>query len=196
MAMEFTSIAARFVAGGIIAGVAGAAIYESLRAYQDMAASLADEAEANAYNNDVRLMLDAIRSGRQELATGLTLGGALVRLRENLAGGGRHFEGIFKARPEEVVGVPPGPELFVYFNVNQFTCCAEGGAPAPHPIQVGPVRQWTANLRRLAGPFDSKAEAIGWICAGRVVYPHGPEGTWARFGSTILTRVPCRVTVR
>lgn len=192
--MDFTSVAARLTAAGLIAGTAGAATYAVLQEYRGQMESLGNAKEAESYNNDVRLLLGAIRTGRQQLAPGLTLGDALVRLRANRDGGRLHFEGIF--RRAVVADPPPGQPWFVYYDVTQVTCCKEGNVPAPHPIRVGPVPQWLPSLRRLAGPFDSRSAAVQWICEGRAVYSHYHARAWARFGDTILTEVPCPITAR
>ena len=98
------------------------------------------------------------------------------------------------ARPKPAEPAKPA-QYFVYYHAKEFTCCKEGNAPeAPHPVRLGPVKEWEPDLRRLAGPFASADEAKTWLCGNHRVSPHYWATNWATVGGVTVTRLPCPIT--
>lgn len=71
-------------------------INEALFAYQDEMEAIGDAAEIEAFNNNVRLMMERLKDGRLVLVPGMTLSQAVRRLRRNMNRGGPYFANIVR----------------------------------------------------------------------------------------------------
>lgn len=77
-----------------IAGATQLAISAAESEYVATMESLGDAAEAEAWNNNVRLLMDRLTSGKVKLAAGMTFADALKRMRSNMENGTVTFEGV------------------------------------------------------------------------------------------------------
>jgi hypothetical protein len=82
-------------------------INDALYAYQDEMEAIGDAYEAEAFNNNLMLMLDRLKDGRLVLVPGMTLAKAVRQLRRNMNRGGKLFADIVMKPPTDPPGVPP-----------------------------------------------------------------------------------------
>lgn len=83
-----------------IADFTQAQINEALFAYQDEMEAIGYAAEAEAFNNNLNLMLDSFEDGRTTLVPGMTLSEAIRQLRRNMNLGGSYFGNILVSTKE------------------------------------------------------------------------------------------------
>jgi hypothetical protein len=87
-------------------------------------------------------------------------------------------------------------QYFVYYKTDEWTCCRDSKTgETPHPIRLGKVSQWTADLVRLAGPFNTHEQAKAWTCNGRQInQAYAWISNWSKINGVLLSNLPCKAT--
>ncbi len=88
--------ASRFFGAITIAQFTQSQINEALYAFQDEMEAIGDAKEAEAFNNNLQLMMERLKDGRLVLVPGMTLAQAVRKLRRNMNMGGSYFAGILQ----------------------------------------------------------------------------------------------------
>lgn len=91
-----STTASRFFGAVTIAEFTQSQINEALYAFQDEMEAIGDAKEAEAFNNNLRLMMERLEDGRLVLVPGMTLAQAVRKLRRNMNMGGSYFAGILQ----------------------------------------------------------------------------------------------------